>query len=185
MGLATFGVSGGQAVTNQLGGVTLSQINDYAVIQVSNVATPGGPDASGLFAISGEFTGVSVALQFVPDKTAFSAENWQNLNTAVRNDTNAPVNGAFALTNNTAIQLSTGPVTGLYAVRVLLTAISTGELLVSGNTNPGSPAGLDSTMVQQQQAMITLLRAVVLGLSDMASTPSNPVDYLSAVGGTW
>jgi hypothetical protein len=189
MGLCYSGVSGGLAVgptptspllSPQTAGVSLSAAGDYAVIFIDNGAPPGGPDVAGIFALSGTFTGASVALEFVADMANWSSGNWQNLNSALRRDTNAFVNGPFVIPNSQALQLDPGNVQSLFAVRVKLTAITTGAVLVSGNTNPGSVAGLDAAILAQMLALGTLLKANVLALSDQTST-----DYLGVFGGTY
>jgi hypothetical protein len=180
MGLCNSGVSGGARVTGQADGVTLSAAGDYAEILISNNPPPNGPDVSGIFAISGSFVSASIAVQFVPDLANFQADNWQNLNSAIRNDTNTFVNGVFTPPNATALQINPGSVAGLYAIRVYLAGITSGSMLVSGNTNPGSEAGIDTAILAQNQVMTNLLKAQVLALSDMNNT-----DYLTAVGGSW
>lgn len=189
MGQCVSGVSGGLAVgptpsnptaAPQLAGVTLSAVGDYATIFVSAAANPGGPDTAGLFALSGTFTNATVSCQFVGNIQNWQSGNWQDLNTAIRNDTLAQVNGPFALTNSAALQVNPGQVQGLYAVRVYLEAIASGGVLVTGMTYPGSPAGLESAILAQAQANGRLLEAVALGLSDM-----NGTDYLAAVGGSF
>lgn len=189
MGLCTLGVSGGLAVQNQFGGVTLSQAGDFAEIQISNAASPGGPDVSGIFALSGSFVGTNIAVQFLTDVTSagspgnppvYASGNWQNLNNAIRNDTNAYITGVFSPPNATAVQINPGVVTSLFAIRILLVSITSGTMLVGGNTNPGSIVGVDAAILAQIQAANVINKAQVLALSDMNST-----DYLSAVGGSF
>jgi len=190
MGQCVSGVSGGLAVgptpTNptaspQLGGVTLSQAGDYAVIFINNGAPPGGPDISGIFALSGSFIGPQINVLFVPDATNWTNGNWQTLNGVTRNDTNAPTGGAFVPPSQTALQLNPGNVSALYAIRVLMaTTPTSGTMLVSGNTNPGSVAGVDAAILAQIVVQNTLIKAQVLALSDLNST-----DYLAAVGGSF
>jgi hypothetical protein len=190
MGLCVSGVSGGLAVgptpttptqAPQLGGVTLSQVNDFATIFINNGANPGGPDISGIFALSGATSaGVSVNVQFVPDLPNWQSGNWQTFNSVLRNDTNAFLNGPVQLPNGTALQLSVINITSLYAVRVLLVGITGGSVLVSGNTNPGSIAGVDQAILSALLGNNTLNKAEALGLSILAD-----VDLLSALGSSF
>lgn len=190
MGLCVSGVSGGfpvgptpatPAVAPLLGGVPLSLVGDYATIFVSNAAKPGGPDVSGIFALSGTAVGAGVRVDFVPDPTNYATGNWQVLNGVIRNDTNAFVSGPFTVPTGTALQINPGNVSSLYAIRLfLVTAPTSGTLLASGNTNPGSVAGVDNAILSQQLAIGTLMKAVALGLSDLTG-----VDYVGAVGGSY
>ena len=180
MGLCTSGVSGGLSVAMQLAGVSLSQAGDYAVIQINNGATPGGPDTTGLIATSGAFAGANVSVQFVGTLQAYQAGNWQLLNSATRADTHAQLNGPLALQDSTALQLNPGTVQGLYAIRVYLNAITSGSVLVSGSTFPGSPVGLEAAILAQAQANGVYLEAIALGLSNQ-----NDTDLMTSVGGSF
>lgn len=185
MGLCTFGVSGGVVVTNQLGGVTLTQAGDYAAIQISNASPPAGPDTSGIFALSpglvaGAYTNATVTVQFVADPVNFAANNWQLLNNVIRNDANTYVNGSLLLVNSSALQLNPGQIGGLYAIRVYLNSITSGSVLVTGNTNPGGLVGVDQAILAQLVASNAINKGLLLAQYDATGT-----DYLSAVGGSW
>lgn len=190
MGLCVSGVSGGVPVGTTpaaptvqplLGGVTLTQAGDFAQIFVNNGASPGGPDVSGLFAISGGYTGANLVVRFVPDVTNWQTGNWQVFNSVLRNDTNSFLTGPFQLTNGAALQLSLINVASLFAVQVyLLAPLASGSLLVSGNTNPGSVVGVDSAILAALLASNALNKAEVLALSDLGGA-----DYLGLVGGTY
>lgn len=192
MGLFTSGVSNGTAVgptptspttAPVSGGITLALAGDYAQLFLSGAANPGGPDTGGLILLSGTYTGGSVNVQYVPDLANWTLGNWQPLNNVVRRDTGGSVTGAFALTNNSAVQIDPGNVQGLYAIRVLLpTALTTGSLNVSGFTNPGSVAGSNQLILTQLAAQNTLLKGVLLALQDIGGSSSYNPDYLGAVG---
>lgn len=189
MGLCVSGVSGGLPIgptpsaptqPPQLGGVSLSVVNDYATIFINNGASPGGPDISGIFALSGTFAGASVNVQFVPDQPNWLAGNWQTFNSVLRNDTNAFLGGPVALANGVALQLSVINITALYAVRVQLVGITSGAVLVSGNTNPGSIAGVDQALLSALLGNNTINRGEALALSVLAD-----VDVLAALGSSF
>ena len=174
MGVCNSGVSNGAAVgptpagrtvAPVAGGIFLAAAGDRAVVFVANAASPGGPDTGGLFSLSGTFTGATVQVDFVPDAANWAAGNWQPLQSAIRNDTNAFVTGPFQLASSTPLQVNPGPVQGLYAVSVKLVSISTGQVLVNGFTNPGSVAGVESQILAQDIGMAALLRANAIGMS--------------------
>lgn len=180
MGLCNSGVSAGVAVSGQAGGVTLSQAGDYATIFVSNNPPPNGPDTTGIFALSGSFASANIVVRFVADSVNFASGNWQSLNNIIRNDSNTFVDGAFTPPDATALQLNPGSIQGLYAIQVYLVSISSGSMLVGGNTNPGGVAGIENMILAQQQANTTYSQALLLAIYDQTG-----VDYYSELGGVW
>lgn len=189
MGLCTLGVSGGLAVQNQTGGVTLSQAGDFAVIPISYASPPNGPDLSGIWALTGSFGSAVITPQlcmFGQFSTNINTDpvgatgTWQFLQNCIRYDTNNYITSSFQPSNASALQINPGSVSGLYAIRIYLNSIGSGTMLVAGNTNPQSVATFDALIYAALQANVSLNKAQVLALSDMNST-----DYLAAVGGSF
>jgi hypothetical protein len=165
MGLCTLGLSGGTPVVNQQAGVTLLQAGDFATIQLSGTG-PGGGDNGGVFAPgSGPFTNAEIVVQFVANQALYGLVNgsvsgtlatpnvgqngiWSFLANCVRSDTNAFIGGPFYATNSAAFQISLPLIQGYYAVRLYLLAISSGSILVSGNTTPETTSSYDAQIYQ-------------------------------------
>jgi hypothetical protein len=196
MGLCTLGVSGGQPVVNQLGGVTLSQAGDFATIIISNGAPPQGPDITGLFAITGNFVNAQITPQFVMNPVQYGLSgslqpgqpvslasvgangNWQFLQGCTQ-ALGAVVAGSLVPPNAQALQISLGSIAGLFAVRLYLNSIGSGSMLVSGNTNPAGTASLDALILASVIANTNTNKAQVLALSNQDS-----VDYLYVLTGS-
>lgn len=183
MPLLNTGVSAGVPVANQATGVSLSAVNDYAYILISNAAPTPGPDSQGVLTCAGPFTGnPQIALEKVISPADFNAGNWTALQGAVPRTTGVILSGnTFTLIQGTSIDFTLPSVQGFYAVRVRLNTLPTGNsVLVTGSTFAVLNAVSNPSEIALLQQLNLNMLAVALALSDM-----NGTNYLEAVGGSF
>lgn len=169
------GVSGGVAVTGQTSGVTLSAVGDYAVLYVSNASPPGGPDVSVALTLSGSPVGANVTFT----KKYVAAGTATNLTGITVNGTE--VSSPY-LVPGVDTDLSISGITGLYSITVTLNSITSGDVLVQGQSSPGSATGLDAAILAQVTVQTETMQAMLLALQDMIGTSSYQPNYLDAAG---
>jgi hypothetical protein len=174
MAIFASGVEGGVAVTGQTDGITLSIVGDYAILQVSNSSPPAGPDAAAMFTLSGDAVGatVSVTKQYTSSTTATALES-------LTDPFGSPVSSPLTVASGSNDYVANN-IAGLYSVIVTLTGITSGAVLVQGQSSPGS---LTSTEVAQLSALEQnnlLLKAQLL-----AQYALTGIDGLTPLGGTW
>lgn len=179
--MLTSGVSGGVAVSNQFTGVSLTLLNDYAQIIISNAAPSPGPDTQGIITVSGTYPATIIAIQKVLSGADFTAGNWTNLQGVIPRTTGIQdPDGFFQLTANQQVDFTLPSVQGLYAVRLIAVQAPTGgAILVVGNTFPGT-GGVNPAQLAALQGILSQLTAQTLALSDLGGA-----DYLSLIGGTY
>ena len=162
MGQISSGVSGGSPVSNVTTGVPLSAVGDYAILFVSNAASPEGPDVSGLIALSGLSANASVSVLSQFNAVAPPVPL-----------TSVSVNGAsigypYTVPSGGA-SLVIGGIQGLYSVRVVLNSVGTGgPVIVQGLSNPSNSGSSNAALLAAVQGLQSVNLAQVIGLSLLA-----------------
>ena len=185
MPILTAGVSGGVAVTNQPNGVSLSLVNDYGFVIISNAAPQQGPDTQGVLTISpglaGGYTGSPVvAFEKVISSQDFTANNWTALLGVVpRTGSTQLASNTFTLAANQSVDFTLPSVQGFYAVRARLAVIPTsGILVVSGSTFAGVAGALNPA----EQALLNQLNFLQFA-ETIASCDQTSSDYMQMAQG--
>jgi hypothetical protein len=178
-------------------GVSLSSINDYAFIILSNAAPTPGPDSQGVLTAAGNFTGVpQLTFEKVISPFDFQAAsaaqgnnallfgfggNWTSMLGVVPRNTGTTLSGAtVTLTAGSSIDFTLPQIQGFYAVRARLSVAPTPgtSVLVTGNTFPVLNATSNPAEIAALQQLTTQLLAFNLWASDQANT-----DYLAGATG--
>lgn len=158
---------------------TLQNVNDSLPI-VLQVNSAYGPDGTGRFTVSGTHTGASVVVEKCYTAAEYAAGTWTTLVGAIRMDSNTPLTAPVSLSSNSTLDIILPPVVGLYAVRLRLTAISTGSISADGSTYPGAPGPVVPITVPNATS-IGVANALTSVAGVMASTE---VTQLGSAGAT-
>jgi hypothetical protein len=122
----------------------------------------GTPDVAARWTLSGTYTGATIVFEKVVTQADYAAANWTPLSNVVRQDTlNNLANGVISGLTNQTLDIVASNLSGLYAVRARLTAISTGSVYVQVVTTARNLT--DPTAILARQAL--RLDQLTLGLS--------------------